>query len=231
MAVTDKQKKYLIVGGAGLILLYLLYRYYSANQASNQQSTAAGTAAPDTSASDYASLAGQEQGDIAALQSQEQGDVAGLTSTLSGLTGQEASDVSGLTGTIGGLSNQLQGLQNQQSHLGDQIAGIAMGAQPVSPSTVATHKGGPFYRYYVKVTGHAPPATVQASNFIYEAWKSGVSASALQASSRPHRSSKNTHIKHPNSDHAQKRTRRPSGDQHTRRPPAKTRTRPSGTRK
>jgi cell division septation protein DedD len=77
-----------------------------------------------------------------------------------------------------------------------------MGQQKVSPASVSTHQGGAFYNYYVKVTGHAPPASVQTSNFIYQAWKSGVKATALQGGSAPHPSSKNTQIAHPNSNHA-----------------------------
>ena len=111
--LTDKQKRYAVIGAAGLVLLYLLYHYYAGNKASNQASTGT-TPAPDTSGSDYAALAGQEQGDVAALQGalntltgQEQSDVTGLNSTLGGLGSQEQSDVSGLTGLIGTLTVSL----------------------------------------------------------------------------------------------------------------------------
>jgi hypothetical protein len=214
MAVSEKQKKYMLIGGAGLILLYLLWRYYQGNQASNTASTT-GTAAP-TTASDYASLAGQEQADvaglqsgIAGLQSQEQSDVGGLQTGIAGLTGQETSDVSGLTSTVAGLTGQLQNMADLQSSMQDQIAGIAIGTQPVSPAAISTHKGGPFYNYYVKVTGRPPPASVQTSNFLYQAWKTGVKATALQAKPSPHPSSRNTHIAHPNGNHQQK-----AGTQH-----------------
>ena len=206
--LTDKQKRYAVIGAAGLVLLYLLYHYYAGNKASNQASTGT-TPAPDTSGSDYAALAGQEQGDVAALQGalntltgQEQSDVTGLNSTLGGLGSQEQSDVSGLTGLIGTLTGQLQNLGDQQAALGNQVASIAIGTQAVSPATVATHAGGGFYNYYVKMTGHPPPATVQTSNFVYQAWKGGVKATALQASPSPHPSSKNTQIQHPNGNHA-----------------------------
>jgi len=205
--LTDKQKRYAVIGAAGLVLLYLLYHYYAGNKASNQASTGT-TPAPDTSGSDYAALAGQEQGDVAALQGalntltgQEQSDVTGLNSTLGGLGSQEQSDVSGLTGLIGTLTGQLQNLGDQQAALGNQVASIAIGTQAVSPATVATHAGGGFYNYYVKVTGHPPPASVQTSNFIYQAWRSGVGASGLQATPHPHPSSQNTHIQHPNGNH------------------------------
>jgi hypothetical protein len=257
--LTDKQKRYAVIGAAGLVLLYLLYHYYAQNKASNQASTtgSTGTAAPDTASSDYAALAGQEQGDVAGLQGalntltgQEQSDISGLNSTLAGLGGQEQSDISGLTGTVGGLAGQLQNLADLQSSLGNQVAGIAMGQQAVSPAAVGTHKGGAFYNYYVKVTGHPPPATVQTSNFVYQAWKGGVSATGLQAKPTPHPSSKNTHIQHPNGNHAPKTgtshpnkpaaTTAPTAKPKTtptkpappaRKPPAKTKAKPSGPRK
>ena len=260
--MNDKQKRYALYGGAGLILLFLLYRWYSGNQASNTASTAAGTAAPDTSSSDYAALAGQEQGDVAGLQGglntltgQEQSDITGLQSTLAGLGSQESSDITGLTGTVGGLTGQLQNLSDLQSSLGDQIASLASGEAALNRAqaaqNVTTQKGGAFYNYYVKVTGHPPPATVQTSNFLYQAWKGGVKATALQAGSGAHPSSKNTHIQHPNGNHTAKtgvahpntktsktappaktagttnRTTAPKGKA----PPAKTRTKASGKRK
>jgi hypothetical protein len=226
--MNDKQKRYALIAGGGLVLLYLLYQWYQSKSSANQQSSGAGVTAPDTTGSDYAALAGQEQGDVAGLQSgitglggtvtglgaQEQSDVTGLQSGLTGLGGtvtglgaQEQADVSGLTGTIGDLTGQIQNLADLQTSMGQEIAGIGVGQVAVSPSAVAstiqTHQGGPFYNYYVKVTGHPPPAAVQTSNFLYQAWKGGVSATALQAKPTAHPSApKQTQVAHPNGNHA-----------------------------
>jgi len=212
MAVTAQQKRYALYGGAGLILLYLLYRWYSGNQSSNQAASGAGITAPDTSSSDYAALAGQEQGDVAALQGalntltgQESSDVSGLTSGMGALGNQESADISGLTSTIGTLTDRLQNLTDLNAGLQSQIAGLAMGQTPVSPSNVAssisTRKGGAFYRYYVTVTGKAPPASVQTSNFIYQAWKGGVKASAIAPAKAHPSAPRQTNVAHPNGNH------------------------------
>ena len=212
-----KQKQVALILGAA-VLLYLVYRWYSSNQTA---SASTGAAAPDTSSGDYASLAGQEQSDMAAMQgqnsqlySQEQGDVAGLTSSIAGLGAQEQSDVSGLTGAISGYSDQFDQLTSGQAAIGGQIAALASGQQQLNraqTASIQTHKNGPFYNYYVKVTGHKPPATVRTSNFVYEAWKSGVKATALQAKSKPHPSApKNHQIAHPNPSHKQQTHTKPA---------------------
>jgi hypothetical protein len=219
VTVTDKQKRYALIGGAGLLLLFLLYRYYSSRSGQSSSTAATGaTAAPDTSGSDYATLAGQEQGDVAGLQSQEQSDAAAAQTGLSALTGQEGIDFSGVSDQISGLTGQIQNLTDLQSSLSSRVAGIAIGTTPVSQAHISTHKGGPFYNYYVRVTGKAPPASVATSNFIYEAWKSGVKATAL-APKKPakHPSSNNTHVAHPNGNHEQK-----AGTTHPNHPAAST---------
>jgi len=237
----SKQQKQIAMIAGGLILAYLLYRWYSNNQAS---SSTTGAVAPDTSSGDYASLAGQEQSDVAALQgqnsqllSQEQSDVTGLQSGLAGLTSQEASDVSGINTALGGVTTQLAGFTDQfqqiaaneaaltgaQSDIGGQITSLAAGVQQLNraqTATAQTHKGGPFYNYYVKVTGKKPPARVLTSNFVYQAWKGGVKASALQAKPT-HPSSKNTHVAHPNPTHAQKPAVKPQPPKPPPKPAAK----------
>lgn len=207
----SKQQKQIAVIAAGAILLYLLYRHYSGQTSSS--TTAAGVQSPDTASSDFASLAGQEQSDVAALQGQnsqllgqEQGDVAGLQGAISGLGGQEQSDVSGLTGAIAGISTAVDGLVGTDNTLGQEVAALATGQQQINRQVTAriqTHPGGAFYNYYVKVTGHKPPSTVQANNFIYSAWKSGVKATALQHNPAHPSAPKNTHIAHPNPTHIQ----------------------------
>jgi len=226
----SKQQKQIAMIAGGLILAYLLYRWYSNNQAG---STSTGAVAPDTASGDYASLAGQEQSDMAALQgqnsqlySQEQSDIAGLQSGIAGLTTQEQSDISGLTSQLAGYTDQFQqiaaneqALTGAQSTIGSQITSLAAGVQQLDraqTATAQTHKGGPFYNYYVKVTGKKPPARILTSNFVYQAWKGGVKASALQA--RPtHPSSKNTHVAHPNPGHQPKPAVKPQ----TPKPPPK----------
>lgn len=41
-------------------------------------------------------------------------------------------------------------------------------------TAVATHKGGPFYTWYVSVYGYAPPATVDSNAARYLAWQEGL---------------------------------------------------------
>jgi hypothetical protein len=201
--LTDKQKRYAVIGAAGLFLLYLLYHYYAGSKASNQASTGAGVAAPDTSGSDYAALAGQEQGDVASLQSQ----IAGLASQLTGTgAGTGAADPgSSTTNDLVGrgpfpadYTNLLQGLESD-------VAALGTGSQPVNrttaSATVTTHRGGAFYNYYTRVTGHAPPATVQASNWIYSAWRQGVGASRIATPQTHPSASHQTHVAHPNGNH------------------------------
>lgn len=205
-----KQKRIAIIVGAA-VALYLVYRWYSGQTSSS--TTAAGVQSPDTASSDFASLAGQEQSDVAALQGQnsqllgqEQGDVAGLQGAISGFGAQEQSDVSGLTGAISGISTAIDGLTGTDNTLGQEVAALATGQQQINRQMTAqiqTHPGGAFYKYYVNVTGHKPPAAVQVNNFVYQAWKSGVKATALQKNP-PHPSApKNTHIAHPNPTHIQ----------------------------
>jgi hypothetical protein len=197
--LTDKQKRYAVIGAGGLVLLYLLYRWYASRQASSTATTAAGTTAPDTSASDYASLAGQEQGDMASLQSQ----LAALAAQIPTGGGTSAADPG--TSTVTPAGPDLTGITSTLGDIQGQIAALSMGAQPASPSAVAaaitTHKGGPFYNYYVTVTGRPPPASVNTSNWIYQAWRQGIKPARIAYKPAPHPSSKNTNIGHPNNNH------------------------------
>jgi len=240
----SKQQKQIALIAGGLVLMYVLYRWYASRQTA---STSTAAAAPDTSSSDYAALAGQEQADVAALQgqnsqllSQEQSDVSGLEGTISGLTA-----------TVGGWTDQINAIITGQQTLGQDVAALAAGQKKMDRSmTVHTKKGTAFYKYYVRVTGKAPPATVSTSNFIYEGFKSGVSAAGLKSIVHP--SSKNTHVAHPNGNHQQqahikptpakttpKPSTKPSGGQHVtpknrtavKPPPAPTKSKPSGKRK
>jgi hypothetical protein len=236
MKVSKQQRTIALVAG-GLVLAYLLYRWMSNRQTS---SASTGAAAPDTASGDYAALAGQEQGDIAALQgqnsqlwTQEQSDIAGLQSGITGLGTQETSDISGLTSQLAGFTDQFQQIQaneaaltGSQATIGSQISSLASGVTKLNraqTASIQTHRNGPFYNYYVKVTGHKPPARVLASNFVYQAYKGGVKASALQAP-KAHPSAKNTHVAHPNPAHAQRPAVKPQAPK----PPPRPQSKPAG---
>lgn len=207
MKLDKNQQKIAIIAG-GAILLYLLYRWYQGQQANSTAATGVGVPATDTAASDYASLAGQEQGDVASLQDQLSGLTGQESSDVAALQAQESGDVSGLTATIDQLGSYIQGLGSLVQGQNTQIAGLATGEQAINrrlAQTVHTKPGGGFYKYYVKVTGKAPPATVSTTNFIYEAWKSGVKATAIAAPRRSsatgtqnHAGANNQHVAHPN---------------------------------
>lgn len=128
----DTQKR-VAIASAALIVLYLVYRWRQSQ--SNTNAAATGTSAPatDTSASDYASLAGQEQGDMAALQSQnqqllaqEQSDVASLQANESGLGGF----ISTLGAQVAGITPpNLAPLTAEIAGLSTQVAALATGEQ------------------------------------------------------------------------------------------------------
>lgn len=128
--MSDKQKKIALIAGAA-IAAWLLYSYIRGRQTTATTSTttdASGTPV-DTSASDYAALAGQEQGDVAGLQSQntqlfgqEQSDVAALQS-------QEGLDVSTLTAGLSSLTGTVQSLVATVTGQGSSIAELATGTK------------------------------------------------------------------------------------------------------
>ena len=123
----DHRQKQIAIAAAGMLALLLIYRAW-ANRASNQNTAATSggtTSAPDTASSDYAALAGQEQGDVAGLQGQNmqlQGD-------LSTLGTQEAADVSGLQAAIAGLTASPTAT----------VASLATGTTPVNRTRTARH--------------------------------------------------------------------------------------------
>jgi hypothetical protein len=217
----SKGQKIALAVGA-VVLIYLIYRWQSSSTAGTNSEadpntgTTAGDAVGSTDdGSDYASLAGQEQSDVAALQGQntqtlgqEQSDVGTLGSDIAGLGTQEQSDVGTLGSQITGLAATIPAAPDL-SDIDTQIAALSMGVTQLNraqAATVTTHAGGPFYNYYKQVTGKAPPARVQASNFVYQAWKGGVKAAALKpAKPAAHPSApKQTAVAHPNPTHQQK---------------------------
>lgn len=209
----DKRQKQIAMIAGGALVLYLLYRYVSGGSSSN--TSAVGTPAGDTASSDYAALAGQEQGDVSALQQQNSQLLGQEQSDVADLNQQEQSDVGTLTGAIGDvvgsvtdLGTRIGTLTGQTNALGTQVSSLAIGEakvnRAVQAQTITTKAGGPFAKYYKQVTGKNPPLHVNVSNLIYQGWKSGVKAATLKAKLAPHPSApKNTLVAHPNGNHTQ----------------------------
>lgn len=189
--MNTKQKQIAMIAGGALVLI-LLYRWYQGRQTTAATGTA--TPATDTAASDYASLAGQEQGDVATLQNQNAGVLA-----------QETGDVAGLGAGLAALSAIVQNLAPPDlTPIENQINALATGQAQMNRhlnQSVATHPGGGFYKYYKMVTGHAPPAHVLTSNFIYQAWKGGVKATALKPAAKHPTTKPHHQVAHPNPTH------------------------------
>lgn len=224
----SKGQKIALAVGA-VVLIYLIYRWQTSSSTSSTTSDTTGTTAPDYIGTTDGTTSTDDSGDYASLAGQEQSDVAGLQGDISTLTGQESSDVSGVSAQeqsdvaalsaqeqqdYGTLNSALQTLASTPppapdlSSINSQIAALASGVNKLNraeAATVTTHVGGPFYNYYKQVTGKAPPAKVQASNFVYQAWKSGVKAAALKpAQPAAHPSApKQTKVAHPNPTHQQ----------------------------
>ena len=184
----SKQQRTILIVAAGAVAVYVLYRWYSSRSGGGGQ---AGAPAGGTAGADYAQLAGQEQADTAALANQEASDISNLGSEIAGINsglaaaqGQEAADVAALTGEIA------QAVTGPAGPAGPAGAQGAPGTNAVAAThtgehkatTITTHTGGPFYNYYVKVTGHPPPLHLtlmpgdmvfNTVNWVYENWKAG----------------------------------------------------------
>lgn len=141
-----KHKTAVYAAGGGLAL-YLAYKWYENSNANNAQaaSTQTGASTPDTSSSDYAALAGQEQSDVAALQAQnqqlassEQSDVQNLSGSLTQLTGQEFSDTQALTAAQQQNATTLNGLQSLLASLGNTVTGLTSTVSNISVPAVAS---------------------------------------------------------------------------------------------
>lgn len=140
MAVSKNQKTAVYAGGA-LVLLYLVYRWYqnSAAAGAAQGSTTQSSIDP-TAASNYASLAGQEQSDVASLQqqnsqllAQEQSDVQTLSGQYSGLVSTEQGDIANVTGNENSLAATVSSLTTTLDSLASEVGGIF--------STAGNHAG------------------------------------------------------------------------------------------
>lgn len=164
--------------------LYMLYRFYT-----NRNSTApASTGATDTSG-----LIDPTTGLPFAQEGIASGSAASDTSGAMAPSGLDALAQSLMD--LQGINEELQafGFPGIAPATGSS-AGSASGSSGASQVTsttggggggattqghITTHKGGPFYKWYVKVTGHAPPATVSTSNPLYALWKAGAKANQV----------------------------------------------------
>lgn len=103
--------------------------------------------------------------------------------------GQELSDLQGINSELqqfgfGGIQPTTDA--NPATATDPGLVSTATGAAPAPSPTatvakITTHPSGAFYKYYTKVTGHAPPTTLNTTNLIYQMWKSGVKATAAKA--------------------------------------------------
>jgi len=198
--MSKKQKQIALIAGS-LVLLYLAYRHFAGASTST-----AGVAAPDTSGSDFAALAGQEQGDVAQLQqdlaqldSQEQADIGAAT-------GQEQSDIAGIEGQIGEILSAIAGI-GSSSGSGGSVPGQGTGTTQGTRTTKKITKDTPI----------GAPAGVKQI-------KSGFGSGGIAAKS----------VAHPNGDHAQKgghfSPSKPKKKQQPKKPPANVIAKKSGVR-
>jgi hypothetical protein len=203
----SKKQKQIAYIAAAAIGAWLLYSYIRGRQVSNQSTSSGSSGTPvDTSASDFASLAGQEQGDVAALQNQNSQLFGQEQSDVAALRAQEGQDVSTITGTLAGITASVDGFTSSLTGVTSDIAALATGEQQINRrmnSTVKVKKGGSFADYYKRVTGKTAPTTISPTSFIYEAYKAGVKAAALKPPAAHPSAPKNTSVAHPNGNHTQ----------------------------
>lgn len=227
----DKKQKQMAIIGGGLVVLFLLYRWYSSRSAST--AAGAGVASPDTSASDFASLAGQEQSDAAALQgqntqlqNQEQSDVAALTAQEAGdvtaLTGQESGDVSNLQTQIWDLVAQAGATATSPEI--PSVADVATGTVQTGRAPASPKSGG----HYVLVNGAWTLIHAVGRGKWAPGPPPGGPAPTRVTKQKPstHPSAKNTHVAHPNPAHKPRTQYKPPAPKPAARRPA-----PVGRRK
>lgn len=208
----SRTQRYILIGGAGLIVLILLYRFYKGS--SGEAAPAEDGIVPDNAIGALgAQLAGQQQADMAAMSNQHNADIEALTGlvneglagviatesantqTLTGAIADLSTNVGDLTGYYEGLSGAVREIDMDNDMLGERIADLATGVEAVERSQqgrfITPRAGGPFARYYRRITGKTPPARIRADNFIYQAWRQGIKASAL----RPARGTSNAAVR------------------------------------
>lgn len=144
--------------------------YASEQAAADQSQTSGGGGSTGGGGTDNTAALGQLDTDLnngfATLSTQLAGG-QGLTDQTS--PGQAfLGEVQDVTGAFGALGINLGVTTPATNATGSTPATAGSGG-----GSITTHQGGPFYNFYVAVTGHAPPTTVSTSNLIYAAWKAG----------------------------------------------------------
>lgn len=138
MTISKKQRLW-IYGGAGLVGVFLLYRWYAAKSAAAATSaTAAQDQGGNLTPADFATLSGQEQGDVAALQN----EIAGLFSSSSATTPTATDtgggvDLSGITDTLSQILNKVSAGQIAPP-ASTNGAGAAAVNTPIGPPAAAS---------------------------------------------------------------------------------------------
>lgn len=131
-----KQQKYIAYSGAGILALYLLYRWYQSRQSGAATATTSGGVDTSGLSSGLAGVSGQEQADIAALQGQEQQDIASLQAAratdlaslqggLSQASGQESADIASLNAQLASMMGSGNWAQNLQATVAQTAAQFA----------------------------------------------------------------------------------------------------------
>lgn len=135
-SVSKPTQKKLLIGGGGLVVLYLLYRWYQGRSTSTAAQTAAGTAATGAGTTDGTAPvgSGQEQSDVSGLAGQEQSDVNALASGITAASAQEQSDVAALTAGEAQNQSLLQQIQSQVAAIVAPVAPAVAAAIEPTPS-------------------------------------------------------------------------------------------------
>jgi hypothetical protein len=178
-----------LVIATGIALAAVLYKKHEAASSSSSSSTTNPNAVDPSNplGLTYA----EEQQDIAegidpntgvsyASEQAANSQSAGTGDTGTSDTGTTADTTPGATlaGEIGDVGTALQALEGLQAEpaLQTVVTKAAPGAK-----TITTHKGGPFYEWYVKATGKAPPKTLSSKNYLYQAWQQHVLPGQIKA--------------------------------------------------
>jgi uncharacterized protein with PIN domain len=198
--MSKRQKQIAIIGGAAVALI-LVYKWWQNRHASNAANAGAATTSTDPNSSDYAALAGQEQGDTAALQQQYQQLMSQEQSDVAALQAQQQSAAADASRQIGDFMNfppgSLAQLRGQlETTPAPSVPSVATGTTPVNRTAAKPFKPIP--------PKYAPIGSVWRGPSSPGAGWRGIGA-GWWAPPLPHPSApKQTHIGHPNSDHTSK---------------------------
>jgi hypothetical protein len=199
--MSKRQKQIAIIGGAAVALI-VIYKWWQNRQASNAANAGAATTSTDPNSSDYAALAGQEQGDTAALQQQYQQLMAQEQSDVAALQAQQQSAAADASRQIGDFMNFPPGYLAQLPPLpltttpATSVPSVATGTTPVNRTAAKPFKPIP--------PKYAPVGSVWRGPSSPGAGWRGIGA-GWWAPPLPHPSApKQTHVGHPNGDHTAK---------------------------